>query len=245
MAREDIKRKRQEKISHILLKATESFAEKGYSGVTTNEIADAAAISKRSMYYYMGDKDTLYSSVIDEILAGGNKYFESCQNNRYQLSTIDKLYDFIAAVSRIGKTQKIHSIVLRELLAGGGFLPKGATTQALGQLCDIADNIINEGVRKNEFKQMNPMLLTILVLSFFVYWKINMVHIDPDSKYSEFIDEYGVDISDELVSEVHHMVLELLTCNGGKRWTADKTTTSASLFLEGVMVQSVVAEQTE
>jgi hypothetical protein len=58
VSRKDIKLRRKEKINHILATATKVFAEKGYAGASTNEIADMAGISKRTMYYYIGDKDT-------------------------------------------------------------------------------------------------------------------------------------------------------------------------------------------
>ena len=68
MARQLIKQKRSEKCEHILEIATEVFSEKGYSGALTDEIAERAGISKRSMYYYIGDKDMLYEAVIKNLL---------------------------------------------------------------------------------------------------------------------------------------------------------------------------------
>ena len=50
MSRPTMKKKRQEKIQHIVDVATEVFAEKGYHGGLTDDIADRAEISKRSMF---------------------------------------------------------------------------------------------------------------------------------------------------------------------------------------------------
>lgn len=74
MARESMKKKRADKSNHIIEIATEVFSEKGYHGALTDEIAERAGISKRSMYYYIGDKDMLYEAVMKNLLDVSNEY---------------------------------------------------------------------------------------------------------------------------------------------------------------------------
>lgn len=205
-----MKIKRQEKISHILRKATEAFAEKGYSGVSTNEIADLAGISKRSMYYYMGDKDTLYSAVISNILTDGNAFLKKYMDSDGNLSPIEKLHNFIYAVSLIGKNNVIHSIILRELLSGGEYLPKHFITESLGHIFDYFATILEEGEAKKVFTKINPMVGTLMTLSFFVYWKLNVPHFDKASKYYDSVEEFGEDVTDPLVDEFHRMFAKML-----------------------------------
>jgi AcrR family transcriptional regulator len=110
MAREAMKKKRAEKKQHIIDTATQVFAEKGYHGALTDEIAARAEISKRSMYYYVGDKDTLYEAVINNLMdiVRRELYYE------YETSdTIEKkLSNYIQGVAKISKMMQMHSIVI-------------------------------------------------------------------------------------------------------------------------------------
>ncbi|HET6439837.1 MAG TPA: TetR/AcrR family transcriptional regulator [Anaeromyxobacter sp.] len=53
----------------LLEQATREFADRGYDGARIDEIAVAAAINKRMIYAYFGDKDGLYRAVLDACLA--------------------------------------------------------------------------------------------------------------------------------------------------------------------------------
>ncbi|NMO03008.1 TetR/AcrR family transcriptional regulator [Gordonia sp. TBRC 11910] len=48
----------------ILAVATREFAEKGLDGARIDEIAEKTATTKRMIYYYFGDKDALYRTVL-------------------------------------------------------------------------------------------------------------------------------------------------------------------------------------
>jgi AcrR family transcriptional regulator len=52
----------------ILTAARAVFAEKGYNGTHVDEIANRAGVNKATLYYQIGDKDTLYANVIHQVL---------------------------------------------------------------------------------------------------------------------------------------------------------------------------------
>ena len=52
----------------ILEAARGVFAERGYSGARMDEIAGRAGVNKATLYYQIGDKDTLYAGVIHQVL---------------------------------------------------------------------------------------------------------------------------------------------------------------------------------
>ena len=52
----------------ILDAATELFAERGFAGVSVQEIADSAETHKTTVLYHFGTKEALYTSVLDEAL---------------------------------------------------------------------------------------------------------------------------------------------------------------------------------
>ena len=52
----------------VLDAATELFAERGFAGVSIQEIADAAETHKTTVLYHFGTKEALYAAVLDEAL---------------------------------------------------------------------------------------------------------------------------------------------------------------------------------
>jgi AcrR family transcriptional regulator len=207
VSRKDVKNRRQEKMRHILKTATELFAEKGYAGASTNEIADLAGISKRSMYYYMGDKDTLYASVIKEMLNGAYQLIDL--NITDNLAPEEKLRHFIRSIAQIGNDRNLHSIVLRELLSGGEFLPK-YVVEGLGKLFTTFINILEEGKKESKFGDVNPSVACMMLFSFFVHWNLVIPFMAKSDMLSTDIMAIGTGVSDPLIDEVHNMFVKLL-----------------------------------
>ncbi|MDR1869747.1 MAG: TetR/AcrR family transcriptional regulator [Treponema sp.] len=58
----------------ILDKALELFSAKGYEGVSVSELAEAAGITKPTLYYYFGSKEGMFEAV--------------CQSNYTRLNTL-------------------------------------------------------------------------------------------------------------------------------------------------------------
>lgn len=207
MSRKDVKNRRQEKMRHILKTATELFAEKGYAGASTNEIADLAGISKRSMYYYMGDKDTLYAAVIKELLNDAYKLIDI--NITDNLAPEEKLRHFIRSIAQIGSDRKLHSIVLRELLSGGEFLPK-YVVEGLDKLFATFTGILEEGRKKSSFRDVNPFVACMMLFSFFVQWNLIIPYMAKSDLRTADVTALGTGVSDPLIDEVHNMFVRFL-----------------------------------
>ena len=207
MSLKDVKNRRQEKMRHILKTATELFAEKGYAGASTNEIAELAGISKRSMYYYMGDKDTLYASVIKEMLNEAYKLIDL--NIIENLAPEEKLHHFVRTVAQIGNDRKLHSIVIRELLSGGEFLPK-YVVEGLDKLFATFISILGEGKKKSGFRDVNPLVACMMLFSFFVHWNLVIPYMAKSDLRTADIEALGSGVSDPLIDEVHRMFVKLL-----------------------------------
>lgn len=52
----------------ILLAAEDEFAEQGFAGARTQEIAKKASVNKALIHYYYKDKSSLYQAVMDEMM---------------------------------------------------------------------------------------------------------------------------------------------------------------------------------
>ncbi len=53
----------------IISHAETLFAEKGYNGTSTQEVADSAGLPKSNVHYYFNTKQELYTAVLQDILA--------------------------------------------------------------------------------------------------------------------------------------------------------------------------------
>ena len=48
-----------------MIKALQLFSDRGYEGVSVNELTEAAGITKPTLYYYFGSKEGVFESVCD------------------------------------------------------------------------------------------------------------------------------------------------------------------------------------
>jgi TetR/AcrR family transcriptional regulator len=60
---------RQRNVARIIKAADSVFAEKGFSGATTGEIAERAQLPKANLHYYFPTKRDLYTRVMENVLA--------------------------------------------------------------------------------------------------------------------------------------------------------------------------------
>jgi AcrR family transcriptional regulator len=51
----------------LLAEAVRLFAERGYDGVTVDEIVDAAGVNKRMVYHYFGSKEEIYQAALGRV----------------------------------------------------------------------------------------------------------------------------------------------------------------------------------
>lgn len=54
----------------LLQAALHLFADRGYDGVSVDEIVDAVGVNKRMVYHYFGSKEHLYSAVLEQAYEG-------------------------------------------------------------------------------------------------------------------------------------------------------------------------------
>lgn len=209
MARESMKQKRADKSNHIIEIATEVFSEKGYHGALTDEIADRASISKRSMYYYIGDKDMLYEAVMKNIIDQVNEYLYAEQDENVEPEI--KIRRLIRGMAKISKMRPLHSIVMRELFAGGENLPDSLRRDIDHYLERFTVACEELNVNK-ESTTVSPVVVAWMVFSFFQQWELAMpfVYEGKDCTQHDAIEAVGKDVNEKLVNEVEKLVFRML-----------------------------------
>lgn len=208
MKRAANKKKRQEKINHILETAKEVFAKKGYEGARTDEIADFCGISKRTMYYYTGDKETLYIMVIKHLM---DQIRETIDFDVFPGDDPEEdLKLFIGGVSNVASISQIHSIALRELVSGREFIP-----DEIPKAWDLAVKTLNKilvrGKNAGVFVDTDPLVLLNMILSFFVYWNFMMPYLHEAGVQRPSINKLGKGISERLTKEIEQYVFRIVS----------------------------------
>ncbi|MCB1486285.1 MAG: TetR family transcriptional regulator C-terminal domain-containing protein [Bauldia sp.] len=106
----------------ILDAAIRVFTEKGYDGASIAEIAAASGLPKANIYYYFGSKETIYRTLITEVLSEWDKALAELTADREPAEAlaayIRAKLDFTrrhAAESRIFANEAVH---------GGRFLSR-------------------------------------------------------------------------------------------------------------------------
>lgn len=114
----------------VLDAAEAVFAQRGYAGATTREIAERADITKRMLFYYFPSKAVLYREVLERVL-------ETMVAVQEQMSPHSGRTDLLATADGLTAFAAAHldglRVLLREIFDGGAQLPALAA-QRLGPL---------------------------------------------------------------------------------------------------------------
>lgn len=79
----------------LLKAATKLFAEKGFDGVSVDDIVASAEINKRMVYHYFGDKEGLYVAVLKQVFS---------RLSDVELKTLDDISDPAGTIRKILQT---------------------------------------------------------------------------------------------------------------------------------------------
>lgn len=191
--REQIKKK-------ILKAATTEFSLYGYSGASTQAIAERAGLKKSQLHYYIESKETLYHQVLSELFTVWEslfKYHESIDETPQRaLSNYVKLKLEFAL-----NNPELSKIFTMEIISGGKhidhFWPKAR--QSTQQIADIIDLWIKD----KKIRALNSHLLLMNI------WALTQYYADYSLQVEQILDR---DIQDsrtqtDILDELTHFVL--------------------------------------
>jgi TetR/AcrR family transcriptional regulator len=97
--------KSQERRAHLIESATALFAEKGYSGTTTKEIARAAGVTEALIFRHFESKESLYKVVIEEYVdrsrrPGWHAEIRRCMDASNDVELFRKLIGYVIEAYR-------------------------------------------------------------------------------------------------------------------------------------------------
>ena len=147
----------------IIEAAAQVFAEHGYHGATTQDIADILRIRQASLYYYVPSKEAALELVCIQGVAG---FFETAQAIA---SGPGKARERLAGLIRAHMVPILdRGNFVRVFLTQRQFLPN-RSRRRVGKwsrgLEKIFETVIRDGMRKGEFRgDLDPRLTTLAIL---------------------------------------------------------------------------------
>lgn len=157
-----MKRDKDQTIDRIVQAALEIFAEKGFDGARMDEIAKASGVNKATLYYHIGDKDKLYSTVMRGMLQGVSSEIITKVSSVHDSK--DRLRKFVHELHRVKHNNPYFTpIMLRELATKGARLSLDIFKEIKG-LIELFRNILSEGVEEGVFRPVNSFMLYTMVM---------------------------------------------------------------------------------
>jgi len=147
----------------IIEAAAQVFAERGYHGATTQDIADILHIRQASLYYYVHSKEAALELVCIQGVAG---FFETAQAIA---SGPGKAREKLAGLIRAHMVPILdRGNFVRVFLTQRQFLPN-RSRRRVGKwsrgLEKIFESVIRDGMRKGDFRgDLDPRLTTLAIL---------------------------------------------------------------------------------
>ena len=146
----------------ILEAASRAFAEEGFAGARVDKIARRAGVNKAMLYYHVGDKQALYSEVLNRNFGRIEKALQEGLPNEGSAS--ERMRAVITIVERAIAANPDHPrIVLREFASGAANLPAEILQRMLGLLTVVRD-ILVEGTGNGEFRRTEPVMTHLTLI---------------------------------------------------------------------------------
>jgi len=185
-----------EKQLKIMETAEELFAEKGFSGTSVRDIADAADVNVAMISYYFGSKEKMLESLFTYRSESTMMKLESMFSNT-SLSPLEKVNQMIDYyIDKFLNQQCFHKIMMREQVANQRLVISGVIQQYKKRNQALVKQLIHEGQKSGDFvKQVDiPLLMTTLVgtVSHLVttqhfYKELNNLQAMPDDQFQKLI----------------------------------------------------------
>jgi TetR/AcrR family transcriptional regulator len=150
----------------VLDAAEAVFAERGFGGATTREIAGRAGIAKRMLFYYFASKEVVYRAVLERVVGGMvgiHEQFRSDPGPIGLAEAMEGITHFAAA------NLSAVRVLTREMMDGGPYVAELAE-QYLGPLFAAGAAEVERNMDAGIFRPGDPMHVLINVAGLTLYY---------------------------------------------------------------------------
>jgi len=206
----DRKRKdKSDKTSERIMAAARTvFAQKGYNSARIDEIAARANVNKATIYYQIGDKDTLYTGALHQVIGHVARDIADAVSRKVHPEEKMKAYiTFIAGA--VEANPDLPPMMMREIASGGATLPR-LVIEDIASVMSILAGILEAGKEQGIFIETSPFLIHMMIRERFFFFKKGSPIKDKQSWLPEALLAYDQKISANLGEEVASLVLKAI-----------------------------------
>ncbi len=171
----------------ILAVAEQLFADRGFDGVSMQQIAEGAEVSKANIYHHFQSKEALYLAVLKHAFEDMKVLLNDLQQGD-ELS-VDQLARFSAEHLRdLHAKSTVTRLILRELLDGDGSRGRLLAEQVFAEYFELLRNLLVQCQSRGEVRQdvdVDHMAAALVGLNVFLFqaWPA-MKHL-PDAAFDD------------------------------------------------------------
>lgn len=148
-----------DKKEHIINKAIELFAEKGFEGTSIRDLAARAEVNVAMVNYYFGSKEKLFEAMVQQKAAYLKGVLDELARDT-SLTEIEKLDRVIESyVNRMFTNRLFHRIIHQELMMNQRESLQDSIVTILSPNSSAIKSIIESGIKKGAFRKVDPPLL--------------------------------------------------------------------------------------
>lgn len=152
----------------LMAAGLECFAERGFAGTTTQEIARIAGVNKALISYHFGGKqgllDALYGQVLERLDPGIARLRDSDGD------VFQDLGDFIGTFAGLSDLNPDYPVVLLRGLITGEMDPEGGFANRLLESNRILKAILVKGIEEGRFRAVDPLLTQASILGSLLFF---------------------------------------------------------------------------
>jgi len=152
----------------LLVAATRQFSQRGYDGVSVDDIVDAAKVNKRMVYHYYGNKEGLYSEVLRDVFQRLSdleiKAVEASSAPGDAITQILKAY-----FAFLDENPEFVALLSWENLNGGRFIKRHPDLLNKNPVLRLLDKSVKQGIDQGVFEKgikVKHLLINLISLCF-------------------------------------------------------------------------------
>jgi AcrR family transcriptional regulator len=201
---------KQDKKTRILIAAEKLFAELGYEGTSTRQIAKEAGANMAMISYYFGSKDGVFM----EIMTNRMKEFRIQLTNIQleQISAMEKLMLFIDQYARrILSNIGFHKMMHRELSLTQRPEMFSKLKEAMMINLALVEELINEGIANGNFRKVDVRMVIATIMGTITNVAIAPSKITAGSKLDVRVPEDREILTERLITYLKDLIKTYIT----------------------------------
>src|SRR5258706_3228644 len=147
-----------DKRANIIDTALQLFSEQGFEGTSIRDIAEKASVNVAMVNYYFGSKEKLFEKLVEYKSAVTRGLLDEISKNK-ALSPIEKIEHIVDAfIEKLFIHRSFHRLIYQELILNQREALQQSIVNTLSPNAFIIKSIIESGIKKGEFKKVDPEL---------------------------------------------------------------------------------------